>query len=64
MKKNYIAPKMVSVDLELEGDLLTPSTDSKGNLTGMSLDWGNSGGEQMVKGDITTSNAWSDDEDW
>lgn len=65
MKKTYIAPKAICVNLGMEESYLlgtssdTPAEQSLGMDTKGQSMW-SFGGDQ----DITSSNAWSDDEDW
>lgn len=64
MKKTYIAPKAICVNIEAE-ELIAESIGMGGTTTVQSMEtkgqsmW-SFGGDQ----DITSSNAWSDDEDW
>lgn len=66
MKKTYIAPKAICVNIEAEeliAESLGKSNDSARQDLGMDAKGQNMwsfGGDQ----DITSSNAWSDDEDW
>lgn len=60
MKKNYIAPKMVSAELDSMDCLMAVSSDGEGNLTGMSLDLTeeNQGGDQMTKRQNLWDSLW------